>query len=159
MGKAKKPAESDGKKVITVNKKGRFRYHLLETFEVGIVLLGREIKSIREGSVSIEESYVRPESNALYWVGAHIRPYSHSDDQEYNPTRTRKLLMHKIEIEKLRGKVEEKGLTVIPVKLYLKNGKAKLEIALAKGKDAPDKRQTIKDREMKREAQRAMKQG
>jgi len=154
---AKQSAETGSIKIVTVNKKGRFRYHLFESFEAGIVLSGTEIKSIREGGVSIEESYVRPEEDALYWIGAHINPYSHSDNQDYNPTRTRKLLMHKHEIDKLRGRVEAKGLTIVPVKLYLKRGRAKLEIALAKGKDAPDKRKTIKERELKRETERAMK--
>jgi len=145
-------------KIISVNKKARFNYHLVENFETGIVLTGAEIKSIRAGNISLTESYVRVHKGELYLYGAHIAPYAHaSDNANYDPIKPRKLLMHKREIEKLAGKVDIKGFTIVPVKVYLKRGYAKVEIALAKGKDAPDKRQTIKERESKRELARAIK--
>ena len=154
MGKKKKKTASN---VLCENRKARFNYHLLEKFEAGIVLTGAEIKSIRNGGMSLAESYVRVDNGELFLVGAHIAPYAHMDQKDYNPTRKRKLLMNKYEIEKIRGKVDQKGMTIAAVKVYLKRGFAKLEIALAKGKDAPDKRQTIKEREAKKEAERAMK--
>ncbi len=146
-----------GFKVIAVNKRARFEYHILEVFEAGLVLTGAEIKSIRAGGISIAESYVQPWNGEVFILGAHIAPYSHSGSKEYEPTKKRKLLLHAQEIDKLRSRVEEKGFTIIPLRVYLKNGRAKVEIALAKGKDAPDKRKSIKEREGKREIDRAMK--
>lgn len=154
----KKSSDKDnGIKIILVNKKARFNYHLLEAMEVGMVLTGAEIKSIREGKINLQESFVQAKLGELYLHGAHISPYSHSTDTSYNPTKTRKLLAHKDQIIKLQTTVDRKGLTIVPTKIYLKRGRAKLEIALARGKDAPDKRKTIKDREMKKRAQRAVK--
>ena len=154
---AKAAADNSGHKLIAQNKKARFDYHILETFEAGIVLSGAEIKSVRQGEVSLAESYVRPEKGEIFLLAAHIKPYSFNADKEYDPVRKRKLLMHKHEIEKLRGKVEQKGLTIVALRIYLKRGRAKIEIALAKGKDAPDKRQTSKEREAKREISRLVK--
>lgn len=156
--KKQQPQSAEGFKVITVNRKAGFQYHLLEKFEAGIVLNGDEIKSIREGGASLGEAYIRPYGGELWLLGAHIAEYSHSSRTDYDPVRRRKLLMHRHEIEKLQGRVEQKGLTIVPVRLYLKRGKAKLELALAKGKDNPDKRKSIQDRQKKREAERAMKQ-
>lgn len=150
---------SGGIKIISENRKARFDYHIVESFEAGIVLTGAEIKSIRAGGISLQESYVRPQNGELLLLGAHIKPYSHSANSEYDPVRPRKLLMHKVEIIKLQGKVEQKGLTLVPLKVYLKSGRAKIEIALAKGKSAPDKRHDIKDKEAKRDIARVMKQG
>ncbi|RMG39642.1 MAG: SsrA-binding protein SmpB [Candidatus Dadabacteria bacterium] len=157
MAKKKKKVEESGLKVISTNKKARFNYQILEKFEAGLVLSGAEIKSIRQGGISLDESYVRPDGNELYLVQAYIKPYSHISQQDYDPRRKRKLLMHRHEINKLRGRVEEKGLTLVPLRVYLKRGYAKLEIGLARGKAAPDKRKTIKERELKREAERAIK--
>lgn len=154
---SKKPNSESDRILIINNRKARFAYHILDRFEAGIQLTGQEIKAVREHHASIEESYVRPQDGEVFWIGAHIRPYSLSDTWEYNPTRARKLLLHKHEIDKIRGMVETKGLTVVPLQLYIKNGKAKLEIALARGKDAPDKRDSIREREGQREAARAMK--
>jgi len=145
-------------KIVTENRKARFEYVIIETFEAGIVLTGAEIKSVRADGVSLSEAYVRPEMNACYLLGAHIKPYSFSSKPDYEPTRARKLLLHKKEMETLKGRVEEEGLTVIPLKLYLKKGRAKVEIALAKGKQGPDKRQSIKKREGQREVSRALKE-
>ncbi|MBX7143425.1 MAG: SsrA-binding protein SmpB [Oligoflexia bacterium] len=152
-----KQEEESNIKVIALNKKARFQYHIIEACEAGLVLTGAEIKSVRLGQVTITESYVMPWNGELFLHGAHIAPYSHSGAREYDPTRKRKLLLHKHEIEKFTGRVEAKGLTIVPLRLYLKGGRAKLEIALAKGKDAPDKRESIKSREGKREMERALK--
>ena len=155
-GKSKDSAAA-GHKVIAVNKKARFNYHIDETFEAGMVLTGGEIKSIRVGKINLEESYIVVRNSELFLMQAHISPYQFDTNTGYDPTRKRKLLMHKHEIDRLRGKVEAKGFTLVPTKLYLKRGRAKLELALAKGKAAPDKRDSIRDREAKREAERAMK--
>lgn len=144
-------------KIIAQNKKARFNFHILDKFEAGIVLTGPEIKSIRQGNVTLTESYVRPIRGEIFLLGCHITPYSFSADSKYDATRPRKLLLHESEIDKLRGRVEEKGLTIVPLSLYLKKGRAKLEIAIARGKDAPDKRDSIKERESKREMSRHLK--
>lgn len=146
-------------RVVTVNKKARFSFHILEVFEAGIVLTGNEIKSVRLGQINLREAYVRPQNGELFLVGANIKEYAFSSAWDYDPVRTRKLLMHKSEINRLRGRVEAKGNTIVPLEVYLKKGRAKLKIGLAKGKDAPDKRKTILDREKKIEAERAMKRG
>ena len=120
--------------IVAVNKKARFDYHVEESFEAGIVLSGNEIKSIRNGEINLKESYVRPVRGELFLCGAHIREYQFSSATEYDPVRPRKLLMHKIEIHRLTGRVEAKGFTLVPLKVYLKKGRAKLEIALARGR-------------------------
>ncbi|MGI6680137.1 MAG: SsrA-binding protein SmpB [Bdellovibrionota bacterium] len=144
-------------KVVAENRKASFNYELLERFEAGLVLRGAEIKALREGKISLQESYIRVIDGELYLLQAHISEYSHSNDKTYDPVRKRKLLMHKKEILKLGAKVETKGLTLVPVKVYLKNGFAKLDIALARGKKSLDKREAIKEREQKIEASRALK--
>lgn len=157
MSKDQAAKEESGKKLITVNKKARFQYHILETFEAGIVLTGSEIKSIRNGNISIAESYIRPHMNDLMLIGAHIKEYEFTKHEKVDPTRPRKLLLHKTEIDKLRGRVDTKGLTIVPLSVYLKRGRAKVEIALAKGKQAPDKRQSIKERDAEREIRQSRK--
>jgi SsrA-binding protein len=141
-------------KVVAANRKARFDYHILETFEAGLVLTGAEIKSIRAGEITINEAYVRPQGGELFLLNAYIKPYAQSADREYDPKRPRKLLMHKREIAKLTRELEAKGTTIVPLQIHLKNGRAKLEIALGKGKAAPDKRQDIKKREAAREVAR-----
>ncbi len=155
MNKSK--VENEGIKLIAANKKARFDYHIIETVEAGIVLTGAEIKSVRAGGISIAESYVAPGEDALYLLNAHIKPYSFSGAKEYDPIRRRKLLLKKSEIDKFRGRVEKAGLTIVPLQVYLKGGYAKVEIALAKGKAAPDKRQTQKRKDADREIARAVK--
>lgn len=150
---------TEGIKIITENRKARFNYHILDTYEAGLVLTGAEIKSIRTSEVTINEAYVRAERGALYLLNAYFKPYSHSGDKEYDPRRPRKLLMHKREIAKLIRELETKGTTIVPLNIHLKNGRAKLEIALGKGKSAPDKRQDIKKRESEREIAREMGRG
>jgi SsrA-binding protein len=146
-----------GIKIINDNRKARFNYHILEVYEAGIVLTGPEIKSIRQGHVVLAESYIRPEGDEVFLLNAHIDPYAFNTDPKYDPVRKRKLLLKRNEIDKLRGRVEAKGLTLVPLKIYLKRGLAKIEIALAKGKNAPDKRQSIRDRQVKREIARVIK--
>ena len=147
---------SDGIKIVTENRKARFNYHILETFEAGMVLTGAEIKSIRTSEVTINEAYVRPERGELFLLNAYFKPYSHSGDKEIDPRRPRKLLMHKREIAKLIRELETKGTTIVPLNIHLKGGRAKLQIAIGKGKSAPDKRQDIKARETQREIAREL---
>jgi len=156
-GNNKKQGEGESViKVIALNKKARFDYHIIDTLEAGIVLSGAEIKSIRAGEVTITEAYVRPERGEMFLLNAYIKPYSHSDDKEYDPRQPRKLLLHKKEIEKLAARLEQEGMTIVPLQLHLKKGRAKIEIAVGKGKAAPDKRDSIKKREGDREIARAM---
>lgn len=145
--------------ILTTNRKANFEYHLLERFEAGMVLTGNEIKSIRAGGISITEAYVRVTGTEAYLIGAHIKEYEFSSDNKYDPLRPRKLLLHESEINKLRGQTTTKGLTIIPLKIFLLRGRAKLEIALAKHKDAPDKRRDVISREKNLEARRAMRRG
>jgi SsrA-binding protein len=149
--------DQGGKKVVADNKKARFAYHIDEVFEAGIVLSGPEIKAIRAGGVNLSDSYISPMRGELWLVNAHISPYTFNADPLYQPTRRRKILMHKMEIERLTAKAEQKNFTIVPLQMYLQRGRAKLSVALAKGKDAPDKRRTTRERELNREAERAMK--
>lgn len=158
MTKKEKPAESgQGHKLIASNKRARFDYHIVETFEVGIVLTGAEIKSIRQGGVSLAQSFVSTLGDELFLVGAHVEPYAFNASKEYDPVRKRKLLLHRAEIDKISSRIATKGFTCVPLSIYLKQGRAKIEIALEKGKNAPDKRDTIRERDSKREMDRAMK--
>lgn len=140
------------------NRQARFHYEIIETFEAGMVLQGTEIKSIREGNGSLQESYVRIDSGQMWLVGAYIAPYKQGNVHNHEERRPRKLLMHKREIFRLKAKIQEKGLTLIPLGIYLKSGKAKLALALGKGKKAYDKRETIKARDEKRQMQKIMKE-
>lgn len=144
-------------KVLAENRKARHDYHLEDFMETGIVLSGAEVKSIRKGGLSLQESYVKPLRGEVWLLNAHINNYSHDTTKEYNPIRDRKLLLHKKEISRLIGKVEQKGCTLVAVKAYLKLGKVKLEIALGKGKNTVDKRQDLKAKESKRTVERALK--
>ena len=146
-------------KIVSENRKARFNYSIIESVEAGIVLTGAEVKSIRLGGLSLQESYIRPDKGEMYLLGAHIKNYSHDTNRDYNPTASRKLLLHKREIEKLSGKVDTKGLTLVPLKAYFKNGRVKIEIALGKGKNVVDKRDDLKEKDSKRELQRRLKAG
>ncbi len=141
-------------KVVSTNKKARFEYFILETFEAGLVLKGTEIKSIRNGQISLQEAYVRTDGKEVWLVGAHVAPYEHASAFQHDPKRDRKLLMHKKEIRKLFDEIRIKGMTIVPMRVYLKGGKAKLEIGLAKGKKQYDKRESIKERDIERETSR-----
>ena len=132
-------------------------YHLLETFEAGIALQGTEVKSIREGRVNLRDSYARVEGGEVFLYNVHVSPYGNRGYVDHEPTRRRKLLLHKQEIRKLIGKTVEKGMTLVPTRMYFKNGRIKVAISLAKGKQLHDKRETIKKREADRETRAAMK--
>jgi SsrA-binding protein len=144
----------DAERVIATNRKARHEYSILETFEAGIALKGAEVKSLRQGRASLQESYAALKNGEVWLLDMHISPYEQAADDSYEPTRKRKLLLHKKEIRRLVGKLAEKGLTLIPLRVYFKNGIAKVELALAKGKRAYDKREAIKRREALRELER-----
>lgn len=151
-------ARTPTERPVADNRKAGFDYHLLDTFEAGITLLGSEVKAIREGRVNLRESYCRFKQDEMFLYGAHISQYSHDGHTGHDPTRPRKLLLHRRELNKLLGKTMEKGLTIVPLKMYLKNGRVKVAIALARGKKSYDKRETIKRREADRETRAAVKQ-
>lgn len=149
--------KDDAGRVIADNRKALYDYAVLETFEAGVVLLGTEVKSIREGSVNLRDSYARLDNGEVWLLNLHIGPYSHSGYASHEDRRQRKLLLHKAEIRKLTGKVAEKGLTLVPLRMYFKDGRIKLALALAKGKHLHDKRETIRRREIDRETRAAVK--
>ena len=142
---------------IAENRKAMHDYHLLETFEAGIALQGTEVKSIREGRVNLRDSYARVEGGEVFLYNVHVSPYGNRGYVDHEPTRRRKLLLHKQEIRKLIGKTVEKGMTLVPTRMYFKNGRIKVAISLAKGKQLHDKRETVKRREAERETRAAMK--
>jgi len=142
---------------IAVNRRARHEFHIEETIEAGIVLVGSEIKALREGKANLKDSYGRIDRDEVWLWNAHISPYAPASQFGHEPTRTRKLLLHREEIERLTGKVKERGLTLVPLRLYFKNGRAKVELALARGKKQHDKRDSIREREVRREMDRAMK--
>ncbi len=144
-------------KNITVNRKARHDYHILQSYEAGIVLVGTEVKALREGKANLVDSYATIKSGEVWLVGAHISEYKQGNINNHNPTRDRKLLLNKSEIRKLIGKTKEKGLTLIPLRLYFKKGRVKVELALAKGKKSYDKRETIAKRDFQREQERKIK--
>ncbi len=148
---------SAGEKTVSSNRRAGFDYHILRTLEAGLSLTGTEIKSIRDGHVSIREAYVRPDNGQMWLVGAHIAAYAPASRMNHDPTRSRRLLLHKREIRELEREATTSAATIVPLRLYLKNGKAKLEIALAKGKRKYDKRQDIAKRESDRRIQQALR--
>lgn len=143
-----------GIKIITDNKKSKFDYQIIETYEAGLVLTGSEVKSIRAGQVSLKESFISFKGEEAFLQKAHINIYTASSYNNHEPERLRKLLLHKDELNKIRGKIAEKGLAVIPTKMYFKNGRIKLEIGLGKGRKSHDKREVIKERDVKRQLQK-----
>lgn len=145
-------------RTLVTNRKARHNYHILETYETGIALAGTEVKSLREGKGNLQDSFARIENGELFLYNMHISPYEKGNIYNKDPRRTRKLLMHKREIHRLFGKIQEKGLTLVPLKLYLKKGFVKVELALAKGKKLYDKRESIKRKTIKREMQRTLKE-
>ena len=144
-------------RVIADNRKARHDYHILETWEAGVALLGTEIKSIREGRVNLRDSYARTQDGEVWMMNVHISPYSHRGYADHSETRQRKLLLHRHEIRKLIGRTAEKGLTLVPLQLYFKKGRVKVLLGLAKGKQAHDKRETLRRREVDRETRAAVK--
>jgi len=146
---------SSGRKVVATNRRARHDYDLLDTLECGIALTGSEVKSLRAGQVQLKDAYAEIRGGELWLTSAHIAPYKFAREGGHDPERPRKLLLHRRELERLIGKVNEAGLTLIPLSVYFSRGLAKVEIALAKGRRTIDKRQKIKEREMKREMDRA----
>jgi SsrA-binding protein len=145
-------------KNIAENRKAFHDYHILETFETGLVLLGTEVKSIREGRVNLRDSFARIENGEVFVYNLHIQPYTHRGYADHEPLRPRKLLLHAHEIRKLIGKTIERGMTLVPLRMYFKHGRVKVALGLARGKQMHDKRETIKRRETERETRAAVKQ-
>jgi SsrA-binding protein len=141
---------------VATNRQASFRYHLLEKWEAGIELLGSEVKSLREGGVQLKDAYAEIRDGEVWLRNMHIAPYKPAARDNHDPERPRKLLMHRREIERLIGKTAERGLTLVPTRIYFKGPRAKVEVALARGKDVKDKRRSIKDRETRREIDRAL---
>jgi SsrA-binding protein len=148
---------ASGEKVIATNKKAFHDYFILEKLEAGIALLGTEVKAIREGRLNLKDSYAMVRAGETFLINCHISPYSHGNRENHDPTRSRKLLLHTKEISKLIGKTQEKGLTLVPLRVYLKRGKVKVELGVARGKKLYDKRETERRKEADQEARAAMK--
>lgn len=147
----------NGRKIVATNRKARHEYEILERFEAGIVLKGPEVKSLREGKVGFQDAFARVERGEAWLHSLHISPYEQANRFNEDPLRTRKLLLHRDEIRRLIGKVEEKGLTLVPIELYFKGGVAKVTLALARGRKLYDKREKLRKDDMEREARRAVR--
>jgi len=144
-------------RTISTNRRARYHYEITETFEAGMVLLGSEVKSLRGGKADLKDSYGTVSDGEVWRIGAHIAPYDHAREGGHDPERSRKLLLHRYEIERIRIRLEQRGLTLVPLRLYFKDGKAKVELGLARGKARYDKRETLKRRQADREMERAMR--
>ena len=149
--------KQSGEKVLATNKKAFHDYYIMEKYEAGISLLGTEVKAIREGRLNLKDSYALVQAGEAFLFNCHISPYSHGNRENHEPTRTRKLLLHQKEIKKLIGRTQEKGLALVPLRVYLKRGKIKIELGVARGKKLIDKRETERRKEADREARAAMK--
>jgi SsrA-binding protein len=156
MARNPKKDDEEGVKTIARNKRAFHEYHVQDTLECGIVLTGTEVKSLREGSCSLEEAYAKIEDGELWLIGSDIPEYSMGNRLNHKPKRKRKLLLHRREIGKFAGKASQRGFTLVPLRMYFKNGRAKVEIAVAKGKQTHDKRQDLKKADADREIRRAM---
>jgi SsrA-binding protein len=154
MAKTKRKASPGD---VATNRQARYRYHLLDSWEAGVQLTGTEVKSLREGKAQIKDGYVSVRDGEAWLHNVHIPPYAPASRENHDPERSRKLLLHRGEIERLESRSRERGLTIVPTRLYFSGGRAKVEIALARGKDVGDKRQAIKERELKREMDRAIR--
>src|SRR3989338_6120668 len=151
--------EASGDRTVATNRRARHEYELLETVEAGLVLRGTEVKSLRAGLVNFKDSYATIRNDEGWLVGCHISPYSHGTDANHDPERDRKLLLHGRELTRLTGKIAERGLTLVPLRLYFKGGRAKVELGLARGKKLHDKRSALREREVRREMDRAARAG
>jgi SsrA-binding protein len=151
-------ARQTGTKPIAENRRARHDYHLLERIEAGIALTGTEVKSLREGRVSLQRAFADLREGEIYLVGAHISEYAQGNIANHDPDRERKLLLHRREIDSLLGKVRERGLTLVPTRMYFKNGRVKVELALARGKETRDKRRDLAERDSRRQIERALKE-
>jgi len=150
-------ARAAGTRLVAENRRARFDFELLERLEAGLVLTGTEVKSLREGKASLQNAFAHVRDGDVYLVGANIPEYPQASRQNHDPDRDRKLLLHRHEIDQLIGKVQEKGLTLVPTRLYFRDGKVKVEVAVARGKDVRDRRRDIADRDARREMERARK--
>jgi SsrA-binding protein len=150
-------ARQAGEKLIADNRRARHDYHLLDRFEAGLVLTGTEVKSLRDGRATLAQSWAEVRDGEAWLMGAEIAIYDQGNRANHEPTRPRKLLLHRREIDSMYGKVREKGLTVVPTRLYFKDGRVKVELALARGKDVRDKRRDVMDRDARRQMERALK--
>lgn len=160
MGKKEKKSPAGGEeiKIIATNRKARHEYNILETYEAGMVLKGTEVKSLREGKANLKDSYAKMDKGEFFLLNLHISPYEKGNRYNQDPTRTRKLLLHRNQVKRLLGKVAERGLTLVPLRLYFKGSYAKVELALAAGKKLYDRRKSIAEREAKRDLRRALKE-
>ena len=150
-------AKAKGEKLIADNRRARHDYHLLDRFEAGLVLTGTEVKSLRDGKATLQQAYAEVREGEAWLVGLHVAEYGQGNRENHEPDRARKLLLHRREIDKLYGQVREKGFTLVPTRLYFKDGRVKVPVSLAKGKKDYDKRETIKKREVDRETRAAVK--
>jgi SsrA-binding protein len=150
-------ARGNGEKLITENRRARHDYHLLERVEAGVVLTGTEVKSLRDGRATLAQAWAEVRDGEAWLLGAEIQPYEQGNRANHDPTRARKLLLHRREIDSLYGMVREKGLTVVPTRLYFKDGRVKVELALARGKEQRDKRRDLAERDARRQMERALK--
>jgi SsrA-binding protein len=148
-------SQGDGDRTIATNRRARHEYEILDVVEAGLVLRGTEVKSLRDGQVTFKDSYATIRNGEAWLLGCHIAPYSHGTDANHDPERDRKLLLHGREIARLTGRTAERGLTLVPLRLYFKKGRAKLELGLARGKKLHDKRSALREREVRREMDRA----
>lgn len=153
-----KTEREKAQKLIADNRKALFDYHVLDEWEAGVALLGTEVKAIREGRVNLRDSFARVDNGEVWLNNVHISPYSHRGSADHSERRQRKLLLHRHEILKLTGRINEKGLTLVPLRMYFKKGRVKVALALVKGKQAHDKRETIRKREVDRETRAAVKE-
>jgi SsrA-binding protein len=153
-GRKRKAAPGD----VASNRQAGFRYNLLERFECGIVLQGTEVKALREGKAQLKDSYATVRDGEMWLIGAYIPPYGPAARENHEPERPRKLLLHRAEIDRLSGQTRERGLTLVPTRMYFSDGRAKVEIALARGKDVHDKREAIRNRDVAREVQRELRE-
>ena len=147
-----------GEKLVASNRRAHHNYEILETHEAGLVLQGTEVKSLRDSRADLKESYARIERDEAWLIGLHISPYAQGNRANHDPLRPRKLLLHRGEINRLLGKIMEKGLTLVPLRLYFKQGRAKVELGLARGRKTLDKRHAIREREERREVARALRE-
>jgi SsrA-binding protein len=152
---ASQDTKASGDRAIATNRRARHDYEILETVEAGLVLRGTEVKSLRDGLVNFKDSYASVRNGEGWLLGCHINPYSHGTDANHDPERDRKLLLHKKEIARLSGKISERGLTLVPLRLYFKGGRAKVELGLARGRKLHDKRSALREREVRREMDKA----
>ncbi|HXG14895.1 MAG TPA: SsrA-binding protein SmpB [Calidithermus sp.] len=152
-------SQEQGDRTVATNRRARHEYEILETVEAGLVLRGTEVKALRQGQVNFKDAYATVRNGEAWLLGCHISPYSHGSDANHDPERDRKLLLHRREISRLAGKVAERGLTLIPLRIYFKGGRAKLELGLARGRKLHDKRSALRERELRRELDRALRAG